>query len=164
MPHPEALVADRSPCCHVPPWTLFTLPSHQVLGHVHRFCPQVLHSEPPGDSHLPRPRAPTSPLQLSPQVSTTPVSAADDPAFQHTPKIKAVAKDFHNCPHHADPPAGLGPEDSGIFHTFPGQSRAVCTSKSSSSLVCHPSAESILEVLRTPSAPKLSCCGLSHSR
>lgn len=110
------------------------------------------------------PRAPTSPLQLSPQVSTTPVSAADDPAFQLTPKIKAAAKDFHNCPHHADPPAGLGPEDSGIFHTFPGQSRAVCTSKSSSSLVRHPSAESILEVLRTPSAPKLSCCGLSHSR
>lgn len=164
--------------CHTPRlWSLtaahvvMRLPEHcsrflptRSSATVHRFCPRVLHSEPPGDSHLPRPRTPTSPLQLSPQVSTTPVSAADDPAFQLTPKIKAAAKDFHNCPHHADPPAGLGPEDSGIFHTFPGQSRAVCTSKSSSSLVRHPSAESILEVLRTPSAPKLSCCGLSHSR
>lgn len=103
----------------------------------------------------------SSPLKSPRRLS---LRLTDDPAFQLTPKIKAAAKDFHNCPHHADPLAGLGPEDSGIFHTFPGQSRAVCTSKSSSSLVRHPPAESILEVLRTPSAPKLSCCGLSHSR
>lgn len=103
--------------CHTPRlWSLtaahvvMRLPEHcsrflptRSSATVHRFCPRVLHSEPPGNSHLPRPRAPTSPLQLSPQVSTTPVSAADDPAFQLTPKIKAAAKDFHNCPHHADP-------------------------------------------------------------
>lgn len=107
--------------CHTPRlWSLtaahvvMRLPEHcsrflptRSSATVHRFCPRVLHSEPPGNSHLPRPRAPTSPLQLSPQVSTTPVSAADDPAFQLTPKIKAAAKDFHNCPHHADRPLGL---------------------------------------------------------